>query len=49
MGGGFPWMREMAQALADAIPDARMRTLEGQEHNANLAALAPVLKDFFAG
>ena len=42
-------MRETAQALADFIPDARHRTLEGQEHNVDPAILAPVLEEFFAG
>jgi hypothetical protein len=31
------------------IPNAQRRTLEGQQHNVDGAALAPVLKDFFAG
>jgi hypothetical protein len=35
------------QALVDAIPDARFRTLEGQPHNVDPAALAPVLVEFF--
>jgi pimeloyl-ACP methyl ester carboxylesterase len=43
----FPFMRETAQALANTIPDGQHRTLEGQEHNVDLAALAPVLVEFF--
>ena len=48
-GESFPFMRETARALADVIPDARHRTLEGQEHNVDPEALAPVLEEFFAG
>ena len=48
-GASFPFMRETARALADVIPDARHRTLEGQEHNVDPEALAPVLEEFFAG
>ena len=43
----FPFMRETAQALANTIPDGQHRTLEGQEHNVDPAALAPVLVEFF--
>jgi pimeloyl-ACP methyl ester carboxylesterase len=43
----FPFMRETAQALAAAMPDAQTRTLEGQEHNVDPAVLAPVLTEFF--
>jgi hypothetical protein len=34
--------------VADAIPGAERRVLEGQTHNVSPAALAPVLRDFFA-
>jgi pimeloyl-ACP methyl ester carboxylesterase len=47
--GSFPFMRETAQALADALPDGQTRTLEGQDHNVAAEAIAPVLKEFFAG
>ncbi len=43
----FPFMRETAQALANIIPDAQSRILEGQEHNVAPEALAPVLEEFF--
>ncbi len=43
----FPFMRETAQALADVVPDAQSRILEGQEHNVAPEALAPVLEEFF--
>ena len=35
-------------ALAQIIPDARARVLEGQTHDIAPHALAPVLNDFFA-
>jgi pimeloyl-ACP methyl ester carboxylesterase len=47
-GESFPYMREMAPALADAMPDARARVLEGQTHDIVPQALAPVLEEFFA-
>jgi pimeloyl-ACP methyl ester carboxylesterase len=47
-GASFPWMGETAQALADVLPDARHRTLEGQTHDVAPEALAPVLVEFFA-
>ncbi|MGH2589230.1 MAG: alpha/beta fold hydrolase [Actinomycetota bacterium] len=46
-GADFPWMRETAQALADAAPDGRVRFLEGQGHDVDPAVLAPVLVEFF--
>jgi len=49
-GGASPeYMHNGAQALADLLPDARRRTLEGQAHDADPAVLAPVLEGFFAG
>ena len=44
----MPVLREAALALAGVIPGARLRTLPGQTHNVAAAALAPVLKEFFA-
>jgi pimeloyl-ACP methyl ester carboxylesterase len=47
-GGASPqWIRNSAQALADALPDAQHRTLEGQTHNAAPEALAPEIERFF--
>ena len=46
-GESFPFMRETARALAEAIPDARSRVLEGQTHAVAPEFLAPVLKEFF--
>ena len=48
-GGASPaWMRNTARALADILPHAQYHTLEGQMHNADPAAIAPILIDFFA-
>jgi hypothetical protein len=49
-GGARPqWMRTAAQTLADRLPNAQRRTLEGQTHQVAPEALAPVLVEFFAG
>ena len=47
-GASFPWIRLTAQAVAEGIPDAQWRTLEGQTHNVAPKVLAPVLEEFFA-
>jgi hypothetical protein len=44
----MPFMRESAQALADAIPDGKVRFLEGQGHNVDPTVLVPALKTFFS-
>jgi pimeloyl-ACP methyl ester carboxylesterase len=41
-------MRSVAQTLADALPNAQHRSLEGQTHDIVPAVLAPVLEEFFA-
>lgn len=46
-GTVIPFMLDTAQALANAIPQAQHRTLEGQPHDVNLEVLAPVLAEFF--
>jgi pimeloyl-ACP methyl ester carboxylesterase len=43
----FPFMHVTARALASAIPNAQHRTLPGQTHEVDSAALAPVLIEFF--
>ena len=49
-GGASPdWQRHAVRALADVIPDARQRTLEGQDHGPDSEVLAPVLVEFFLG
>jgi pimeloyl-ACP methyl ester carboxylesterase len=46
-GADFPWMRDSAKALADALPDGEVLVLEGQGHDVDPAVLAPALKAFF--
>lgn len=47
-GGASPeWMRAAAQAVAEALPHAQRRTLEGQTHEVSPLVLAPVLTEFF--
>ena len=43
----YPFMHISATALADAIPNAQHRTLEGQTHEVAAEAIAPVLVEFF--
>ena len=43
----LPFMPDAARALSQAIPRGQLRTLEGQTHEVNPAALAPVLVEFF--
>jgi pimeloyl-ACP methyl ester carboxylesterase len=45
-GASFPFMQTTAIALANAIPNAQHRTLEGQTHEVESEALAPVLVKF---
>ena len=47
-GASFPWMATSARELADALPHARRATLEGQQHNVDANALAPVVAEFLA-
>jgi pimeloyl-ACP methyl ester carboxylesterase len=46
-GASFPFMRETAEALAQAVPNGTTRTLEGQTHDVSPAVIAPVLVEFF--
>jgi pimeloyl-ACP methyl ester carboxylesterase len=46
-GADMPFMRETAQALAEALPDGEVRFLDGQGHNVDATVLAPALKEFF--
>jgi pimeloyl-ACP methyl ester carboxylesterase len=41
-------LKKGSQAIAEVLPDAELRVLEGQTHNVNMKALAPVLADFLA-
>jgi len=49
MDGGKspPWMHHATRALADLLPHAELRTLEGQDHGAAPEAVAPILAAFF--
>jgi pimeloyl-ACP methyl ester carboxylesterase len=43
----YPFMHITATALAKAIPNAELRTLEGQTHEVEAPVIAPVLEEFF--
>jgi len=45
-GASFPFMQDTALALAQHIPNAQHRVLEGQTHDVAAEALAPMLKEF---
>lgn len=51
MGGGASpaWMLHSVQTVADALPNAQRRTLDGQTHDVAAEAIAPVLLEFFTG
>jgi pimeloyl-ACP methyl ester carboxylesterase len=47
-GGVSPaWMRDAGRAVAEVVPHAQRRTLEGQTHEVSPQILAPVLTEFF--
>jgi pimeloyl-ACP methyl ester carboxylesterase len=46
-GASPPFMHNGADALAEILPDAQRRTLEGQTHEVEPQVLAPVLVEFF--
>jgi len=41
-------LQEGSRALAEVLPNAEVRELEGISHNVSMKALAPVVADFFA-
>ena len=43
----LPFMPNAARVLSQAIPQAELRTLEGQTHEVSPGVLAPVLAEFF--
>jgi pimeloyl-ACP methyl ester carboxylesterase len=43
----YPFMLTTAKTLANTMPHAQYRTLEGQTHEVNPEVLAPVLDEFF--
>jgi pimeloyl-ACP methyl ester carboxylesterase len=49
-GASDEWLRNAAKALADLLPNAQHRTLEGQDHSASFTApqvFVPILVEFF--
>jgi hypothetical protein len=49
-GGASPaWIRHSARTLAEVLPNAQNRTLEGQTHNAAPEVVAPEIERFFVG
>lgn len=46
---GHAFMRSGADALADVLPNAQRRTLDGQDHGPADDVLVPALKAFFLG
>ena len=48
-GKSDAWMHHGQRALADALPNVRLETLEGQNHMVKPKALAPMLAEVFAG
>lgn len=48
-GKSDAWMHHGMRELADALPNVRLETLEGQNHMVKPKALAPMLAEFFAG
>jgi pimeloyl-ACP methyl ester carboxylesterase len=43
----YPFMRETAERLGNAIPSAQVRSLDGQTHAVESSVIAPVLVEFF--
>jgi hypothetical protein len=42
-------LQESSRALAAALPNAKLRELEGVGHNLKMKVLAPVLAEFLTG
>jgi alpha-beta hydrolase superfamily lysophospholipase len=47
-GATTPWLTHAADELAGVLPNARRRSLPGQQHNVEPGAIAPILAEFFA-
>jgi pimeloyl-ACP methyl ester carboxylesterase len=43
----FDFFGPTAKAIANAMPNAEVKSLEGQEHNVDPTVLGPVLAEFF--
>jgi len=48
-GGQTSWLTATANAIASILPNAQRRTIDGQPHNVDHNAMAPVLIEFFEG
>lgn len=48
-GESPPYQQHAVRALVDILPEAQLRTLEGQTHEVAPELLGPVLEEFFAG
>src|SRR5207247_3296829 len=48
-GESPPYQQHSVRALVETLPEAQLRTLEGQTHDAAPEILGPVLDEFFAG
>ena len=49
-GGNSPdWFKRTVEATAAAIPGARLRLVEGQDHGVPAEVISPVLAEFFLG
>jgi pimeloyl-ACP methyl ester carboxylesterase len=48
-GASPPWLHNAARELADILPNADYRTLEGQTHAVDPNALGPAVTEFFSG
>ncbi len=46
-GASPPWMQQAAREVAEILPNATYRALEGQMHGVDPAILAPLLREFF--
>jgi hypothetical protein len=46
-GAQMPWLTSSANAVASVLPNAQRRTLAGQQHNVDPAAIAPAITEFF--
>src|SRR5262249_5836041 len=46
-GTTTPWISTACQVLASVLPDTSRATLDGQPHNVDADAIAPVITDFF--
>jgi pimeloyl-ACP methyl ester carboxylesterase len=45
----FPSLKHASRSLADVLPNATLRELEGQKHAVKPAAIVPVIAEFVAG